>query len=149
MPRLRDGMKEQMSQAQVGGTQSPSAGGCSACGVCSQEVPVLRMSLGRTLLREPEGVSGTAQAAYRANSAQPDARQRLIAAIHSIAGRELILEFYTQKNVQNGSANSAARQTQQSDGSRVRRVMPPTAAAPVAQLATRRCLAGCALTTAL
>ena len=72
------------------------------------------------------------QAAYRTNSAQPDARQRLIAAIHSIAGRELILEFYTQKNVQNGSANSAPRQQQQPDGSRVRRVMPTTTAADLA-----------------
>lgn len=52
------------------------------------------------------------QAAYRANSAQPDARQKLIGAIHSIAGRDLILEFHSQKNAQGGVVSSPARSQQ-------------------------------------
>jgi murein tripeptide amidase MpaA len=65
------------------------------------------------------------QADYGVNWAQPDARQQLVAAIHGIAGRELISDFHDQRrDAQDRSAAPATCQPQQPDRSMVRRTAP-------------------------
>ena len=60
-------------------------------------------------IKEPDASLSILQAAYAAGSDQPDARQRLVAAIHSIAGREVIMDFYDREGqAQGGSAGSSA-----------------------------------------